>query len=152
MIPLAIKINFLDKFERTATCWLWTAARKENGYGVLGLNNGPTFYAHRVSYELFIGEIKDALCVCHHCDNPACVNPRHLFLGTAKENTLDRINKGRTFNGMRHPGALLTDDDVHLIRKLYPLGGVSYTQLSLQFGVTRKSIANIIARKSWTHL
>jgi hypothetical protein len=100
--PLAER--FWPKVVKSDGCWLWVGAKFERGYGCIvaggpRINGRPAerrhLYAHRVSYELSVGPIPDGLYVCHHCDNPPCVNPSHLFLGTATDNNRDREAKGR---------------------------------------------------------
>ena len=91
--------RFFDKVNKTEGCWIWTAAlRGKAGYGAYKLN-GKTIDAHRVSYELHNGLIPKGMYVCHTCDNRKCVNPNHLFLGTAKDNYQDAVNKARIVKG-----------------------------------------------------
>lgn len=87
--------RFFSKVEKTETCWNWTACKRgKAGYGAINVN-GKVKDAHRLSYELHKGEIPEGLMVLHTCDNRLCVNPEHLFLGTAKDNWHDGFNKGR---------------------------------------------------------
>lgn len=108
------KKQVMKKFEKKfvedeiSGCWNWTAYKDRYGYGRFGVNRNPQL-AHRVAFMLYIGEITDSLCICHHCDNPGCVNPSHLFLGTIQDNMDDRNKKGRTRGGLN---AKSTKDDV----------------------------------------
>jgi hypothetical protein len=115
--------NFWKKVDKKSNlngCWIWTGARKggKNGnYGVFQMGTNNLKRSHRVSFELSNGPIPDGLLVCHTCDNPLCVNPSHLFLGTFKDNTQDMIRKNRKaiFKGEDNGSCKLTDEQVRLI-------------------------------------
>lgn len=89
--------RFWAKVNKTDSCWLWTAYRNRKGYGEFGMggHRGRMYLAHRVSWEMANGTIPDGMYVCHACDVPACVNPSHLWLGTATDNNRDMFAKGR---------------------------------------------------------
>jgi hypothetical protein len=134
-------------------CWIWTGAIAEHGYGRYGKGDK---YAHRLSYEFFVGPVPPELFVCHRCDIPCCVNPSHLFLGTIQDNTADMYAKGRDRHprGERHSNAKLTTEQVIAIRAEYRAWdrSASTTALGLKYGVDRKSIHAIIQRKKWAHI
>lgn len=94
-------------------CWNWTGAKKPEGYGSIGIGK-KMYRAHRLSYELYRGDIPKGMFVCHRCDNPACINPDHLFVGTPLENVRDMDGKGR---GVRVPRRKLTDEQIRHIKR-----------------------------------
>lgn len=101
MASKTLRERFDRKFEKRGPdeCWPWTGAREKSGYGRIHVSSYRSpGWAHRVSYELAVGVIPEGMEVCHTCDNPSCVNPAHLFVGTTKDNALDKVAKGRNFN------------------------------------------------------
>jgi hypothetical protein len=126
-------------------CWLWTGARARNyGHLRIGGRCGRHVYAHRLSFELHKGPIGKGQLVCHSCDTPTCVNPEHLFLGTALDNSRDKYRKGRQGCG-KGPGlSRLTDaETADLINE--GLRGIGYSTLAKRFGVGRRSVASLMA-------
>lgn len=143
--------RFEASVEKSDGCWLWLGAPQSQGYGEM-LINGRHYLAHRLSYELFKGPIPEGLEVCHECDNPPCVNPDHLFLGTHRDNMRDMAQKGRAAiagpAGERHGMSKLTVSDVREIRQRAAIGH-SYRQLAEAFGVDSTNISLIVRRKAW---
>lgn len=139
-----VQVNSIDD------CWLWKASKTPDGYGYFWYSHRMG-KAHRFSWEIAHGDIPNNLLVCHTCDNPSCVNPRHLFLGTDADNTRDKINKNRqsSVKGELNPNHKLTQTDVNEIRTLYKPHVVTLKALSEQFGVTIAQIAYIVKGKSW---
>lgn len=138
-------------------CWEWTGRRMKDGYGRPHITKTESVLAHRLSYELHIGPIPDGLCVLHRCDNPPCVRPSHLFLGTRADNAADMIHKGRRRpdsvqpRGAHHPAARLTDAHVREIRSL-SANGWTYKRLGAKYGVHPMHIGLIVRRKRWAHV
>ncbi len=152
-IPLVDRFfGFLGKKEPTG-CIPWTGKRNRRGYGQISGDNGrKSLVASRVSYELFVGPIPDDLFVLHRCDNPPCVNPVHLFLGTCQDNKDDSIRKNRHVHGATQWKAKLNDDLVREIRTKYAAGGYTYKSLAKEYGVSAGSIAFIIRGVTWKHV
>lgn len=126
-------------------CWEWTAGKFRGGYGALSVA-GKAQKTHRISYVLHRGEIPSGKYVCHGCDNPACCNPDHLFLGTQVNNMADMRAKARQASGSANGRAKLTEADVVAIRASE---GLSQNRLAARYGVTRQLISLIQANKSW---
>jgi len=142
-----------DRTDRSGgpdACWHWTAGANK-GYGVLSIN-GKWQFAHRFSYELAHGPIPEDLCVCHTCDNPACCNPRHLFLGTLADNIHDAARKKRMASGEKNSHAKLTEPEVRQIRDEYNAGLASGRTIAKRHGIDNTTVYDIINRKSWKHV
>lgn len=148
--------RFWAKVQKTASCWLWTGSIGTKGHGLFRPGSGLTG-AHRFSWELHHGPVPAGQNVLHNCpggDNPACVNPAHLWLGTLSENNTDRHQKGRDNPavGKGHYRAAFTEADIEAIRRRYAAGGVLQSQLAAEYGVNKHTIHCIIRRKTWKHL
>lgn len=128
-------------------CWEWTGCRDESGYGFVG-KNGRT---HRVAYEAVYGPIPDEMCVLHHCDNPPCWRPDHLFLGDRDDNAKDRVAKDRGRRGETISWSVLTADDVRAIRQLFQ-DGHGASAIARTFGCSRGAVSAIKAGRSWAWL
>lgn len=145
-------VRFWKKVNRTndiENCWLWTAGKNEKGYGSIGWGEGIKA-AHRVSWEINCGEIPKGMHVLHKCDNPSCVNPHHLFLGTNADNVADKVRKGRTCDnhGERNPNLKLTDRQVSEIRQRYANGETNQSALGREYGISQTHIGRIIYFKN----
>lgn len=135
-----------------ADCWEWIAGKDRDGYGKFKVG-GVDRIAHRLIWESFYGEIPHGLNVCHHCDNPGCVNPEHLFVGTHADNAADRGSKNRQAKGEQcASNVILTADEVVRIREEYSNGGISQTVLGEKYGVARTTVGNIVRRENWAHV
>lgn len=126
-------------------CWIWTASTRKGGYGNFQSESGNG--AHRFSWFITYGPIPIGDWVLHKCDRPLCVNPRHLFLGSAQDNVEDRTSKGRSCRGENHPIGKLTEPQVREIRRR--LGNESQSSLAREFGVSQPAIAAIQYRRAW---
>jgi len=137
--------RFESKYTKAESgCWDWTAFANPAGYGRFRFD-GKTVLAHRFAYELYVGPLPEGLWALHKCDNPKCVNPEHLFLGTNQDNITDKVSKNRQYSK-------LTDLQVAAIRELYATGNYYQEHLGAIFNTTQSQISYIVNRKSWKHL
>jgi hypothetical protein len=131
-------------------CWVWAGSTSESGYGKLIDSSQAKrrhLTTHRVSYEIHYGPIPPGGLVCHHCDNPACVNPAHLFAGMARDNCLDMIAKGRDrIVGERHNRAKLRAEDVKAIRAIE---GMCQKDIAAAFGINQPQVSAIRRGAAW---
>lgn len=131
-------------------CWYWTGAISTDPmhYGVLRRND-ILLLAHRVSYSIYVRPVDSGKCVLHSCDNPLCVNPDHLFLGTINENNKDRASKGRSSDrrGVKCPTAKLDNTSVQIIRECHGL--FAARQIAAYFNVSHSNINMITSKRTW---
>lgn len=134
-------------------CWEWTGARNEHGYGRLNLGRAGAgqIKAHRASFEIHVGSIPDGMSVCHRCDNPPCVNPAHLFVGSMTDNLRDAAAKGRTGpqNGGSKPCRTITDEDVRAVREAMARGEDSRA-VAARFGIGRPYVYTLALGRART--
>ena len=155
--------NFWKKVDKKGEdeCWEWIASKDKDGYGYFGLDK-KICLAHRISWILHYGDIPfhnsyHGMCVLHKCDNPSCVNPNHLFLGTNKDNMKDMVNKGRSSKisrsqGIKNPQHKLKEQEVLEIRQKYIPYKYSQRQLAKEYNIDQKQICNIVNYKTWKHI
>jgi predicted XRE-type DNA-binding protein len=142
--------------ELDSGCWVCDGAELlSSGYTRLTINQKPfgryRISTHRLSYQINRGSIPASLCVCHSCDNPACCNPEHLFLGTHADNARDRETKRRGQYGEEHPNAKLTDDEVRDIHRK-AASGLRQSEIAEKYGLTQAAVSAIVTGKLWAHL
>lgn len=139
--------------EPMSGCWLWAGGMISTGYGQFKMppRDSSPMLAHRLAWLWWRGDIAPGLFVCHKCDNRACVNPDHLFLGTNSENVADMLSKGRSLRGEAHPHSKLKAVDVLEIRRAAG-DGVPHDAIAERFGIHDTHVADIVKRKRWGHL
>lgn len=134
--------------EPNTGCWIWMNFCNPKGYGMFHVISGKSMrLSHCVSHELFKGEIPKGLLVCHHCDNPFCVNPEHLFLGTNLDNIKDKVRKGRQLNKNLK---LSNQDAIEMVTRFK--NGENATDLAEEYGIYRATVYSIAYGKSRKNL
>jgi len=155
MIKLGKRFNVETKFwdrteEDPATgCIEWVGPRNKLGYGRVCVTKDRRVYAHRLAWEIDVGEIPEGMCVLHLCDNPPCCNVNHLMVGTIAENNRQAGERDRMQFGSGRYNAKLTEGDVIRIRGDYAAGGVSQYQLAREYGVHVMTINNVTTYRRW---
>jgi hypothetical protein len=149
---VSIEERFMERVRKTDSCWTWIGGRDAYGYPMFRANIGGVLFkkGHRASFALFRGPVAEGMHVCHACDNPSCVNPDHLFLGTNKDNMRDKIAKGRAQapKGEDSPHATLTEEQAQTIL----LDARPYIVIAAEYGVAASTVGSIKNRVSWRHL
>lgn len=152
MIEEAIKEKLKSNIEidSITNCWKWRKCKDKDGYGFVRIGGGARklYRAHRISYELFIGCIPAQRQVLHKCDNPSCINPEHLFLGTQQDNMTDCVTKGRRPREEKHYKHVLDEDSVRTIRNLSALG-LRPSDIGKQLGVNRGVVQMVVGGHNW---
>lgn len=154
-----VATRFAQKYqpEPNSGCWLWLDAPGADGYGRLQVA-GRAHKAHRISYQLHCGPIPEGMLVCHRCDNPLCVNPTHLFVGSNADNMKDMARKGRA-KRMKNPlpgeangRALLTEAQARELLALYAGGQMRLADIARRFGISVAQAQKIGIGRAWGHL
>lgn len=155
----------VDRFWRSVdtsggmgACWPFTGPKNQHGYGRFSICQ-VRHHAHRIAAELVYGPCPSHLRVCHHCDNPACCNPGHLYYGTAADNTRDMINRGRAkffdlrnLRGEKHPKRKFTAQEVTDMRKRWARQPFNIAAFAREKGVSPQAVRDILRQKNWRHL
>ena len=151
--------RFLAHVERgsSSECWVWTGPTFK-GYGSFSIQRAPgqqtTIGAHRWAYNHWVSPIPEGFIVCHRCDNPPCVNPAHLFVGTHRDNAIDRERKGRgaALRGSQRSQAVLTEEIVMQIWALYVPGRYAAKRIAQQLGLKQGTVQGVLSGYTWAHL
>jgi len=153
LTPEQIERLFSNASKKDTGCWEWTKCRDPYGYGVIRINSS-NFRAHRLSWVATHGHMAQEFCVLHKCDNPSCINPEHLFLGTHQDNARDCAQKMRQARpkGESNGQSILTEKKVRLLREFYTELLPKQNSLAKIAGVAPSSISQVLNRKAWSHV
>lgn len=145
--------RFWAMVDKSDSCWLWRGAVNDAGYGRFMWTMGKVLQAHVAALLLVGVKVLAGQIVCHTCDNPPCVNPAHLFVGTQRDNLLDMTSKGRRRHaiGENASSAKLTAVDVVEIRHMYA-AGIGYQRIGATFGIHQSTVSAIVSCRTWRHV
>ena len=148
-----VEERFWSKVDKTGDCWIWLGGVSGDGYGRFWDGPEKMIGAHRFSWLLAGESIPEGEYVCHHCDNPPCVRPSHLFVGTQQDNIDDKMRKGRhvASKGSDNGMSLLSEEDVRNICGEFNRG-TNQNKIARQYGISKKHISDIIRGKRWGYL
>lgn len=136
-------------------CWVWTGLRSALGYGRFVEGAGTHWFAHRFAWSLVNGAPDVGKVICHRCDNPSCVNPAHLFMGTQGDNIRDAASKGRVrlpmLRGEQHPNSKATDSRVCDARRAFAAGS-SKAEITRMLGLSKKTVTSLLTGSTWSHV
>ena len=140
----------IKPIEKLDDCWIWFGTKDKDGYGKIKINR-KTLRAHRVIFSLFHDgmDLQPNQLLCHTCDNPSCVNPNHLFIGTEQDNSNDMVKKGRSVRGEQSPFSKLQKDDILQIFDMFINQKMTPTSISKFYNVSETCIRLVLERKSW---
>lgn len=149
--------RFWEKVDKSGDCWTWTGHRIKRGYGQFSLTvaepkvRRSPVKAHRYSWQLHHGQIPKEMWVLHRCDNPPCVRPDHLFLGTSLDNIADKVRKGRQAKGEGLRVNKITEEDVRDIRRRYAAGEYQRV-IGEDYGIRQTAVSAIVLKQTWRHV
>lgn len=148
-----IEDRLKNYIKKTDGCWIWNGHKNEHGYGLITIGRGKQVRAHRFVYEKYKGLIPFNMKVLHSCDNPACVNPEHLSIGTQKDNVEDMMKKGRggykKFCGEYHPNRKLDMEKVSQMRNMWESGDYSQYEIAKKFEISQQVVSKVVNYKAW---
>lgn len=153
-LPQSAVEKILVNYEVVKDCWEWKGKKDKDGYGRLRVGGRITIRTNRAAWIVANGEIPNGKMICHKCDNPCCINPDHLYVGTAKDNATDRRNRGRSNNerGSLRWNSKLTEEQVRQISIDYVPGKDSQTEVAKKYGVSQATISHILRGANWKHV